>query len=143
MFLGEYQHSLDDKGRLVLPAKFRDQLADGLVVTKGQDRCVFVFPASRWELEVEKVNSLARTVPRNRNFARAFFASASDQQLDRQGRIQVPAVLRSYADLDKDVVIVGVAERIEVWNTEAWARLSADADEMFADIQEALSEGGI
>lgn len=143
MFLGEYQHSLDDKGRLVLPAKFRDQLADGLVVTKGQDRCVFVFPHDRWETEVEKVNGLARTIPRNRNFARAFFASASDQQLDRQGRIQVPPALRGYADLDKDVVIVGVAERIEIWNTEAWSRLSAEADEAFADIAEALSGEGI
>ena len=79
LFLGEYQHSLDDKGRLVLPAKFRDQLAGGLVMTKGQDRCVFVFPEDRWELEVEKVNGLARTVPRNRNFARTFFASASER----------------------------------------------------------------
>jgi MraZ protein len=143
LFLGEYQHSLDDKGRLVLPAKFRDQLAGGLVMTKGQDRCVFVFPDDRWELEVEKVNGLARTVPRNRNFARTFFASASDQQPDRQGRIVVPPGLRDYAGLDKDVVIVGVAERIEIWNTEAWERLSEEADEMFADIQEALSEEGI
>ncbi len=143
MFLGEYQHSIDDKGRLVLPSKFRAGLDQGLVVTKGQERCLFVFPVERWEDEVAKVNRLPRTDRRSRNYARTFFGSASDQALDKQGRIQLPQALRDYAALDKDVVVVGVAERIEIWDSAAWSTLSAEADEVFAAIEDALSEDGI
>jgi MraZ protein len=143
VFLGEYQHSVDDKGRLVMPSKFRQRLDDGCVVTKGQEHCLYVFPHDRWETEVERVNSLPRTNRRNRNYARSFFGAASDQELDKQGRIQIPPALRSFADLGKDVVIVGVADWIEIWDTEAWETLSGEADEFYADIQEALSEEGI
>ena len=143
MFLGEYQHSVDDKGRLVMPSKFRDSLAGGCVVTKGQEHCLYVFPLDRWEIEVERVNRLPRTNRRNRNYARSFFGAATDQTLDKQGRIQLPPTLRSFADLGKDVVVVGVADRLEVWNTEAWVSLSDEADELYADIEEALSEEGI
>ncbi|MFQ5947252.1 MAG: division/cell wall cluster transcriptional repressor MraZ [Acidimicrobiia bacterium] len=143
VFLGEYQHSVDEKGRLVLPIKFRDRLSKGLVITKGQERCVFVFPQDRWDEEVEKVNRLPRTNRRNRNYARTFFAAASDQKADRQGRIQIPAGLRSYADLGKEVVVVGVADRIEIWNTEAWQQVSEEGDQLYSEIEEALSEEGI
>jgi MraZ protein len=143
VFLGEYQHSIDDKGRLVMPAKFRDRLEDGLVATKGQDRCVFVFTLEGFEAEVEKVRRLPRTRPRNRNYARSFFGSAVDQRLDRQGRIQVPPNLRDYAGLGKEVVIVGVADRIEIWDVDAWVRLRDEADVLLSDIEEALSEEGI
>jgi MraZ protein len=143
VFLGEYQHSVDDKGRLVMPSKFRHHLADGIVVTKGQEHCLYVFPAERWDVEVERVNRLPRTNRRNRHYARSFFGAASDQELDKQGRIQLPPTLRSFAGLGKDVVIVGVADRLEIWDTEAWARLSDEADELYADIEEALSEEGI
>ena len=143
VFLGEYQHTIDEKGRLVLPRKFRDALEDGLVITKGQDRCLFVFTPDRWEIEAEKVNRLPRTDRRIRAYARSFFASASDQGLDRQGRVQIPTQLREYASLDRDVLVVGVAERVEIWDAEAWRQLSAEADEVFADIEEALSEEGI
>lgn len=143
MFLGEYQHSLDDKGRLVLPSKFRDGLAEGCVVTKGQEHCLYVFPMDRWEIEVERVNRLPRTNRRNRNYARSFFGAATDQKPDKQGRIQVPPPLRTFADLDKDVMVVGVADRLELWNAEAWEALSDEADELYADIEEALSEEGI
>jgi MraZ protein len=143
VFLGEYKHSIDDKGRLVLPSKFRDRLADGLVVTKGQEHCLYVFPTDRWEIEVERVNRLPRTDRRNRNYARSFFGAASDQMPDKQGRIQLPPALREFAGLGKDVVVIGVADRLEVWDTEAWVSLSGEADELYADIEEALSEEGI
>lgn len=143
MFLGEYQHSVDDKGRLVMPSKFRDRLEDGCVITKGQEHCLYVFPMDRWEIEVERVNRLPRTNRRNRNYARSFFGAATDQSLDKQGRIQLPPTLRAFADLGKDVVVVGVSDRVEVWNVEAWESLSDEADELYADIEEALSEEGI
>jgi MraZ protein len=143
VFLGEYQHSVDSKGRLVLPARFRDRLERGLVVTKGQERCLYVFPIDKWDQEVEQVNNLPRTDRRSRNYARSFFGSASDQQLDGQGRIQIPQPLRDYASLAKDVVVIGVADRVEVWNVESWEEVSGEADEQFAGIEEALSEDGI
>lgn len=144
MFLGEYNHSLDEKGRLVMPRKFRPGLERGCVVTKGQDRCLFVFPLERWEEEAEKVLSLPRTDRRARNFARSFFASASDQVPDRQGRVQIPESLRAYAGLEKDVTIVGMADHLELWSTETWAEVSADADAYYAEIGEVLSgDGGI
>jgi MraZ protein len=143
VFLGEYQHSIDDKGRLVLPSKFRHALSDGLVITKGQDRCLYVFAPERWAEEVERVNRLSRLDRRNRNYARSFFGSASDQELDRQGRIQIPPQLRSYAELDKEVLVMGVADRIEIWDAATWSELSVEADQLYADIEEALSGEGI
>jgi MraZ protein len=143
VFLGEYQHSVDAKGRVVLPAKFRDRLEAGLVVTKGQERCLYVFPLDRWDDEVSKVNDLPRTDRRSRNYARSFFGAASDQTLDGQGRIQIPQTLRDYAALVKDVTVVGVSDRVEIWDTEAWATNSTEADELYAGIEEALSGEGI
>ena len=143
MFLGEYQHSVDSKGRLVLPVRFRARLDRGLVVTKGQERCLYIFPFDKWEQEVEQVNRLPRTDRRSRNYARSFFGSASDQQLDGQGRIQIPQPLREYASLAKDVVVIGVADRVEIWNVESWESVSDEADEQFAGIEEALSGDGI
>ena len=142
MFLGEYQHSLDAKGRLVLPRKFRGDLKDGCVITKGQEHCLYVFPMDRWQDEVDKVSRLPRTDRRARNFARSFFAAASDQRLDKQGRVVVPEGLRRFASLNKDVTVVGVAERIEVWATEVWEGVQAEADEYYAGIEEALSAEG-
>lgn len=143
MFLGEYQHSVDSKGRLVLPSKFRERLEPGLVVTKGQERCLYVFPLDRWDEEVEKVNRLPRTDRRSRNYARSFFGAASDQQLDKQGRIQIPQPLRDYGAIAKDVVVVGVADWVEIWDAETWSQLSNEADELYAGIEEALSGEGI
>jgi MraZ protein len=143
MFLGEYQHTLDPKGRVVLPAKFRDGLADGCVITKGQERCLYVFPLDRWETEVERVNTLPRTDARTRKLTRSFFAGADQQSPDKQGRVQIPAKLRTYADLSKDLTVVGVADYIEIWDTATWSRMSAEADDYYADIEEALGEHGI
>ncbi len=144
MFLGEYQHSLDGKGRVVMPAKFRDDLEPGCVITKGQERCLYVFPQDRWEAEVERVMKLPRTNRRARNYARSFFAGASDQALDRQGRIGVPPGLRDYAGLGKDVTVVGVADRVEIWDTAQWQQVSSEADASYAEIEETLhDEDGI
>lgn len=143
MFLGEYSHALDDKGRVVMPRKFRLGLERGCVVTKGQDRCLYVFPMDRWDAESERVLRLPRTDRRARNFSRSFFASATDQTLDKQGRMQLPEPLRSYAGLEKDVTVVGVADRIEIWAAEAWQAEAAAADEYYAGIEEVLSEDGI
>ena len=142
MFLGEYQHSLDEKGRVVVPKKFRDALQDGCYVTKGQDRCVFVFTPDRWEAEMARVAALPRTDRRSRNYARSFFASASDQGLDGQGRLALSEGVRDYASLDKDVVVVGVADRIEIWATDVWAGIQEEADDFYADIEETLSTDG-
>lgn len=143
MFLGEYSHSLDEKGRVVMPSKFRVGLAGGCVLTKGQERCLYVFPQDRWEGEAAQVLKLPRTDRRARNFSRSFFASASDQTLDRAGRCQIPEPLRIYAGLEKDITVVGVADRIEIWDTETWNTIAAEADDYYADIQEVLSEDGI
>ncbi|HEX5630586.1 MAG TPA: division/cell wall cluster transcriptional repressor MraZ [Acidimicrobiia bacterium] len=143
MFLGEYQHSVDEKGRIVMPAKFRERLEAGAVVTKGQERCLYVFPQDRWADEVAKVSRLPRTNRRNRDYARAFFGGASDLQMDKQGRLPIPQPLRSFAGLDKDVVVVGVSDRLEIWDAVSWQSLSSQADELYAGIEEALSEEGI
>jgi MraZ protein len=143
MFLGEYSHSLDEKGRVVMPSKFRAGLAIGCVLTKGQERCIYVFDGDRWEDEAAKVLSLPRTDRRARSFSRSFFASASDQALDRAGRCHIPESLRNYAGLTKDVTVVGVADHIEIWDTETWRGAAVEADEYYADIEEVLSGDGI
>ncbi|MGI9647408.1 MAG: division/cell wall cluster transcriptional repressor MraZ [Acidimicrobiia bacterium] len=143
MFLGEHQHTIDPKGRVVLPSRFRAELAKGCFITKGLDRCLFVFTPEQWEIEAQRFRSLPRTDRQLRNYARVFFAGAIDQKLDKQGRIQIPAGLRDYAGLDKELTVVGVAERIEIWDAGIWTEVTADADSKYADIDEALSEHGI
>ena len=132
---------MDDKGRVVLPRKFRDQLEPGCVVTQGQEKCLYVFSQEQWEEEVARVSRLPRTNRRARNYARSFFAGASDQTLDRQGRVQLSDKQRRYAGLQKDVTVVGVAERVELWAPEAWEAVAAEADEYFAAIEQELSDG--
>ena len=143
MFLGEYSHSVDDKGRVVMPSKFRGELDDGLVITKGQERCLYVFPNDRWDVEADKVLRLPLTNRRARDYSRAFFSSASDQTLDRAGRCQIPEKLRTYADLGKDVTVIGVADRVEIWDTESWVAAAQEGDDYYADIEEALSGEGV
>jgi MraZ protein len=139
VFLGRYEHTLDDKGRVVVPKKFRDDLADGCVITKGQENCLYVFSMDQWDAEVAKVGRLPRTDRRARRYSRSFFADATDQKPDRQGRIQIPEGLRGYARLDRDVMVIGVQDRIEIWAESSWGDASADADEYYSGIEEALS----
>ncbi len=120
MFLGEYQHSLDLKGRLILPAKFRDQLSDGAFVTKGRDGCLFVYTQEEFQQVAESVRERAKEGEAQRQAARSFFAGASDVTPDRQGRIAIPSPLREFAKLDKDVTVAGVYSRIELWDSTQW-----------------------
>ena len=142
MFLGEHQHTIDPKGRIVLPSRFRSELAKGCFITKGLDRCLFIFTPEQWEIEIQEFRALNRRDRQNRNYSRVFFAGATDQKPDKQGRVQIPAGLREYAGLDKEVTVVGVAERIEIWNTSTWQELTAGADDEYADTNEASQSGG-
>ena len=137
MFLGEHQHTVDPKGRIVLPSRFRAELAKGCFITKGLDRCLFIFPPEQWELEAQEFRALDRRDRQLRNYSRVFFAGAIDQKLDKQGRVQIPAGLRESAGLDKEVIVVGVAERIEIWNPSTWQELAANAEDEYADTDEA------
>lgn len=137
MFLGEYAHSLDDKGRLTLPAKFRDQLAQGIVVTRGLDGCLFIFTHEDWkQLTTTLRDSLPFTQKSARDFSRFFFSGSADIIPDRQGRILIPPFLREYAGLEADVMIVGANSRLELWDTERWREALLDVEsnaEMIAE----------
>jgi MraZ protein len=138
MFLGTHTPRLDDKGRLALPAKFRTEMEGGLVITKGQERCLFVFPMA----EFSRVTSLLREAPVTqrsvRDYSRVFFASASHEVPDSQGRITVPASLREYAGLSKDCVVIGANSRVEVWDASAWQTYLDGTEQSFADAEEVI-----
>ncbi|KXL53349.1 protein MraZ [Anaerotignum neopropionicum] len=121
MFLGEFQHSIDSKGRLIVPAKFREDLGENFVVTKGLDNCLFAYPKSEWAIFEEKLKQLPLTNSGARKFVRFFFAGAIECDIDNQGRINLPANLREYAGLRKDVVSIGVNNRVEIWNKDSWS----------------------
>lgn len=120
MFLGEHQHSLDSKGRVILPAKFRDQLFGGAVVCKGIDGCLFVYTKEEFESVAENARERAKNSERERQAARSLFAGASEVVPDKQGRIPIPSPLREYAGLGGEVVLAGVFSRIEIWDTDRW-----------------------
>ncbi|MDI6892134.1 MAG: division/cell wall cluster transcriptional repressor MraZ [Actinomycetota bacterium] len=143
MFLGEFQHTLDGKGRLILPSKFRDALADGLVITKGMEGCLFIFPKSEWPQLEDKVRSLPLTKKDARKFSRFFFAGATEEALSKQGRVLIPENLRKYAGLGKDIVVIGVSNRLEIWDKERWAAYSREAGESYENVAEELTELGI
>lgn len=143
MFMGEYQHSLDEKGRIIVPAKFRDVLGDRCVVTRGLDQCLFLYPESEWRNVEEKLKKLPLTQRDARAFTRFFFSGATDVELDRQGRIMLPASLRSYAKLVKDVVVIGVSTRVELWAKEIWDEYLKDAESSFEAIAEKIVDLGI
>ena len=120
MFMGEYNHTVDAKGRLIVPSKFREQLGEAFVVTKGLDGCLFVYENTEWSALEEKLHALPLTSTNARKFSRFFLAGATTCEVDRQGRILLPAVLREFVKIDKDVVLAGVGSRIEIWNRETW-----------------------
>lgn len=136
MFLGEYQHTLDTKGRVILPAKFREQLGDGAVIAKTRERCLAIYPPDEWEKVAQRTRELAAQSARHRQAARSLFAGASEVNPDRQGRIAVPPHLREYAVLDRDVVLTGAFSHIEVWNAEAWERENAEGDVSLAEAED-------
>ena len=139
MLMGEYNHTIDAKGRLIVPAKFREILGDEFVVTKGLDNCLFVYPNDEWQKFEEKLQTLPLTNKNARQFTRFFLAGAASVEVDKQGRILLPSVLREFAGLEKDVVLVGVASRIEIWSRDRWnERISTyddDMDEVAANME--------
>lgn len=143
MFLGQYVHSIDDKGRLTLPSKFRPALEGGLVVTLGLDPCLLVFPRATWEAWAARIEALPMTNPDARLLARHFLANADDGQLDRQGRVLIPAYLRSQAQLDSDVVVAGLSSRIELWSPARWQEVRAITPEQVGKVAEHLAALGI
>lgn len=140
MFLGTHFPKLDEKGRIILPAKFRDGLADGLVLTKGQDHCLVVWPKAGFDAYAEQLRTNAQANARVRAMTRVFFSSAFDEALDKQGRLTIPPVLRDYAQLDRELTVVGADTRIEIWATAVWDDYLARAEVDFADLDE---EGGV
>lgn len=142
MFMGEYNHTVDAKGRLIIPAKFREALGDEFVVTKGLDGCLFVYSNEEWKNIEEKFRNTPLTTKDARKFSRFFFAGAATCELDKQGRILIPSVLREFAGLQKDVVLAGVFNKIEIWDKERWMENQYDDDEM-DDIAEHMAEMGL
>ncbi|MDP9728383.1 MraZ protein [Alicyclobacillus tengchongensis] len=136
--MGEFQHALDDKGRLTIPGKFRDPLGEQFVMTRGLDGCIFVYPMSEWNVLESKLKSLPMTRADARSFVRLFFSGASECELDKQGRVLVPSVLREHANLEKDCVVLGVSNRLEIWSQKRWADYSTNASGEFAELAEKL-----
>ncbi len=141
MFLGTYHPRLDDKGRLVLPAKFRDQLQDGVVITKGQERCLYVFPQGEFAEHAQRVQSAPTTSKSVRDYVRVFFASASDEKPDSQGRITIPPPLRTYAGLRRECVVIGANAKVEIWDQASWETYLADREATFSEITEEVLPG--
>ena len=141
MFLGTHSPRLDDKGRLFLPARFRDELAEGLVITKGQERCLFVFPITEFTRLTDAMREAPVTDKVKRDYARVFFASASDEMPDKQGRVTIPPALREYAGLDRDCVVIGANTRLEVWDAAAWGAYLADREPGYAEMSEEVLPG--
>ena len=138
MFMGEYQHTVDAKGRLIIPAKFRDDLDGGFVVTRGLDKCLFAYTMDEWKRLEEKLKALPVTKKDARAFTRFFFSGATEVELDKQGRVNLPANLLSYAGLEKDCVVLGVSSRIEIWSKEAWEGYFEESEDSFNEIAENL-----
>jgi len=141
MFMGEYNHTIDTKGRLIVTSKFREALGDTLVVTKGLDGCLFVYDNQEWNAFEEKLKSLPITNKEARQFARFFLAGAAEVEVDKQGRILVPNILREFAQINKEVVLIGVASRIEIWSKERFEGITAFED--MDEIAEHMAELGL
>jgi MraZ protein len=141
VFLGTHTPRLDDKGRLIFPAKFRDRLASGLVVTRGQERCLYVFPMDEFVRVAETMKEAPVTSKVVRDYLRVFLSGASDEIPDKQGRVTIPANLREYAGLDRDCTVIGAGSRVELWDTSAWDTYLASTEQAFADQAEEVIPG--
>jgi MraZ protein len=141
LFLGTHTPRLDDKGRLFLPAKFRERLAGGLVITRGQERCLYVFPMDEFVRVAETMRNAPVTSKVVRDYLRVFLSGASDEIPDKQGRVTVPATLREYAGLGRDCTVIGAGSRVELWDTTAWNTYLASTEQAFADQAEEVIPG--
>jgi MraZ protein len=138
MFLGEFQHSIDDKGRIIIPAKFREALGTDFIVTRGLDSCLFVYPQLEWASLEQKIKSLPSMAANARAFSRLLFSGASECEWDKQGRVNVPNHLRDYAKLDKECTVIGVSSRVEIWDKATWEEYSRQSADSFNEIAEKL-----
>ena len=143
MLMGEYMHSIDAKGRVILPADFRVELGESFIITKGLDNCLFIYPQSEWEQLSVKLRQLPLAKTEARAFVRFFFAGARQVELDKQGRFLIPATLRQHASLKKDAVLIGVSNRIEVWSKDEWLKYNEEITPSVSAIAETLAELGI
>ena len=141
MFLGTHEPRLDEKGRLILPAKFREELASGLVITKGQERCLYVFPSVEFASITETLRQAPVTAKSARDYMRVMFAGAHDEIPDRQGRITIPQGLRTYASLEKECVVIGANTRVEIWDASSWREYLADREKGFSEVSEEVFPG--
>jgi MraZ protein len=143
MFIGEFQHNLDAKGRMAMPAKFRQKLTGGAIITRGLDHCLFVFANKDWEILAQKLIALPLAQANSRAFARLMLAGAVDVEADKQGRILIPDYLREFADLKKQIVVAGLYNRIEIWDSENWKQYKSKTESQSDEIAEKLGELGI
>ncbi len=143
MFIGEYSHNLDVKGRLAVPAKFRSKLEEGAVVTRGLDNCLFLYPKKEWGEIAKKLSSLPVSQSKARAFSRLMLAGAMDVEFDSQGRITLPEYLRKFANLDKRTIVAGLYDRLEIWNESDWEKYKEGAENDSSEIAEALGDLGV
>ncbi|MBC7725422.1 MAG: division/cell wall cluster transcriptional repressor MraZ [Burkholderiaceae bacterium] len=141
MFLGTYAPRLDEKGRIILPAKFRDELESGIVVTRGQERCLYVFSTKDFDEVHDKIRQAPITSKQARDYLRVFLSGANAEVPDKQHRVTIPAQLRAYAGLDRDVTVIGAGNRAEIWDTAAWETYYAEQESGFADTAEEVIPG--
>lgn len=141
MLVGEFQHNIDAKGRMIMPAKFRDELGEKFVITKGLDKCLFVFSQEEWEKLDQKLSE--QSLSKGRKIQRFFYGGMTECELDKQGRVLVPQTLREYAELFKDAVVVGLAKRAEIWNKDEWEKQNAEFVEDSDDVALQMEELGI
>lgn len=140
MFMGEYHHNLDSKGRLIIPAKFRDQIGENVVFTRGMEGCIFGYPLPEWQKIEAKLAKLPLTKRSARKFTRLFYSGAMETEFDKQGRVNLTTTLKTHAGLEKECVIVGVSDRIEIWSAQRWTDFAEDANENYDDIAEDLDD---
>ncbi len=140
MFIGEYHHSVDDKGRLIIPSKFRDELGTKFIITRGIENCLFVYSLESWEKIVNKLETLPFTKKDARAFIRFFLSGASEAEFDKQGRINITSPLISYANITKECVVIGTGDRLEIWSEESWNDFFISARDSMSDIAENLFE---
>ncbi|MBM7598692.1 MraZ protein [Virgibacillus halotolerans] len=138
--MGEFQHNIDTKGRIIVPSKFRDELGENFVVTRGLDKCLFAYPMDEWRNLELKLKKLPLTKKDARAFTRFFFSGAVECEVDKQGRINLPQPLRNYAVLEKECVVIGVSDRIEIWAIDKWEDYFNESEESFAEIAENLMD---
>lgn len=142
MLMGEFKHNIDSKGRLIIPAKFRDDLGEHFIVTRGLDGCLFGYPQEEWKVIENKLKQLPLAKKESRQFTRFFYSAATECTLDKQGRINLPQTLVEHAGLEKACYVVGVSERFEIWSEDRWKTFSSEAEESFEDIAEEMIDFG-